>query len=407
MIKKIAVDLLRPGMFIHDLNCNWLDHPFLGSRFVLRSEKAIQRIAKVGIREVYIDTDRGLDAPDAQSAHEVHREIECELNRVADTPAATAKPLATSLPVELHQARRVRQEASRVLTDVMADARLGRQIERERVDHVVDRMVASILRNKDALLSLGRIRHMDQYTFEHSVSVGALMIAFARELGLEPAQIHEVGVGALLHDVGKIHIPDTILNKPGRLTDDEFALMRGHVTHSRDILREAPGISATALAVAAQHHERFDGTGYPDGLAGDAISRYGQMAAIVDVYDAITADRCYHKGEPPTSVLGKLLEWSRFHFSPQLVQQFVRCVGIYPVGTLVRLESGRLAAVIQSGEKGLLHPMVRVFYDSRTRHYISPRDLDLSAPSASGGERIVGFEDPKAWGIDLLQFMPG
>jgi len=399
MIKQVPVEQVVVGMYVHDLNCSWIDHPFASNRFLIRREAEIARIHALGVHEIYIDTNKGIDLPDAPSEAEVQQELQVELDRVVEQGGEEVVP-AVSAREERANAEKVQFEAARLVTSIMGDVRLGRQIEAAKVDHVVDRMVSSIFRNKDALLSLGRIRQMDRYTFEHSVSVAVLLVAFAHELELERKVIHQIGVGALLHDVGKILVPDEILNKPGKLTDEEFKVMRMHVVWSDQLLAKSPGISDIARAVAAEHHERFDGTGYPHGLAGDGISRYGQMAAIVDVYDAITADRCYHKGEEPTRVLRKLLEWSKHHFNPELVQRFIRCVGIYPVGTLVRLESGRLAVVVAAGDKGPLFPVVRVIHDGGTRHYQRTRDIDLSHPGgADAEERIAGYERAETWGI--------
>jgi putative nucleotidyltransferase with HDIG domain len=347
----------------------------------------------MGIKELYIDTGKGADVSPALTREEVLADLQRRLQRVGAEPSTTEAPRVTAREERVY-AERVEREASRLVTNIMQDVRLGKQIEVERVSHVVDGMVSSIFRNPHALMSLGRIRQMDKYTFEHSVSVGVLMLSFARELGLERSVIHEIGVGALLHDIGKIKTPDNILNKPGRLTDDEFEIMRRHVVYSREVLEQTGGVTATALAVAAQHHERYDGSGYPLKLKGDEISQFGQMAAIVDVYDAISADRCYHKGEEPTAVLRKLLEWSRFHFNEALVHQFIRCVGIYPVGTLVRLE------------KGPLFPTVRVVYDANKRQFITPRDIDLSNPTArSGDDRIINCESAEKYGIKVPVFM--
>ncbi|MEW6647846.1 MAG: HD-GYP domain-containing protein [Pseudomonadota bacterium] len=404
-IKKVAVRQLRPGMYIHDLNCGWMDHPFLANSFKIKDLETIQRISAMGIQEVYIDTGKGDDVSAAMTREEVLADLQRRLQRVSAEPSAGEAP-QTSVREERINAERVEREASRLVTNIMQDVRLGKQIEVERVTHVVDGMVSSIFRNPHALMSLGRIRQMDKYTFEHSVSVGVLMLSFAKELGLERDVLHEIGIGALLHDIGKIKTPDQILNKPGKLTDEEFAIMRQHVVFSREVLEQTAGISPTSLAVAAQHHERYDGTGYPLKLKGDEISPYGQMAAIVDVYDAISADRCYRKGEEPTIVLRKLLEWSKFHFNERLVHQFIRCVGIYPVGTLVRLESGRLAIVLEPGEKGPLYPTVRVVYDTNKRQFVTPRDIDLSNPTPrSGDDRIVNCESAEKYGIKIPVFM--
>lgn len=399
-IKKIGVKQLRPGMYVHDLNCGWMDHPFISNRFKIDDLETVRRIVSLGVKELYIDTTKGTDVEDAPVREEVQAELQQRLEDVGE--AASRSGANASVREERAYAANVQREASRVITNIMHDVRLGKQIEVERVSHVIDNMVASIFRNPHALLSLGRIRQVDHYTFEHSVSVAVLLISFARELGLARPVIQEIGIGALLHDVGKLQVPDAILNKPGRLTDEEFAVMRRHVEFSRTLLEQAGGVSPTAIAVAAQHHERYDGSGYPDRLKGDAITPYGQMAAIVDVYDAISADRCYHKGEPPTTVLRRLLEWSKFHFNEELVHQFIRCVGIYPVGTLVRLESGRLAVVVEPGERGPLHPVVRLVYDANKRRHLSLRDIDLSRPGAGGGEdRIVAAESPERWDIRI------
>ena len=210
----------------------------------------------------------------------------------------------------------------------------------------------------------------------------------------------------MVHDVGKMQTPDQILNKPGKLTDEEFVVMRHHVVASREILEITPNISQTALHVAAQHHERFDGSGYPNRLKGDEISRIGQMAAIIDVYDAITSDRVYHKGMAPTEALRKLFEWSKFHFNPELVHAFAKVVGIYPVGVLVRLESERLAVVVEQREASMLQPLVRVMFDARRNHYLKPEDVDLSKPLGRGGaDRIVGHESPEMWRIEPMKFL--
>jgi putative nucleotidyltransferase with HDIG domain len=402
-IKKISSGRLEPGMFIHDLNCGWMDHPFLSTRFKLASAKDARKIAEAGIREVYIDTELGLDVTDAPTDAEVGREIEGELQQVAEEAAAAPR---TPTREELARAGKIHSEANLIMRSIMNDVRLGRQVQVERMEPIVDKMAGSILRNSGALLSLSRIKNKDEYTFQHSVGVAALLIAFCRGLGLDEETIRQAGIGGMVHDVGKMQTPDRILNKPGKLTDEEFTVMRHHVVASREILEVTPNISQTALQVAAQHHERHDGSGYPNRLKGDEISRIGQMASIIDVYDAITSDRVYHKGMLPTDALRKLFEWSKFHFNPELVHAFARVVGIYPVGALVRLESGRLAVVVEHRESNMLHPLVRVMFDSKRNYHLKPEDVDLSRPVGfGGGDRIVGHESPEQWQIDPMKFL--
>jgi putative nucleotidyltransferase with HDIG domain len=403
MIKKISVQQLQPGMFIHDMNCGWMEHPFLTGTLKVKSDKEIEKIAGNGIREVYIDTGKGLDVADAPSETEVKASIAHEMEIIAEK----AKPVeSASLHDEMARSQKVHGEANKIIHSLMQDVRLGKQIELEQVDPIVGKMSESILRNQDALLSLCRIKQKDDYTFLHSVSIGALMMSFARAVELSPEEMRLVGIGGMLHDIGKMKVPDEILNKPGKLTDEEFDIMRSHVVHSRDILSDTPGIAQASLDVAAQHHERFDGSGYPLKLKGSEMSIYGQMASIVDVYDAITSDRCYHKGMEPTVALRKMFEWSKFHFNPELVHTFVRSIGIYPVGTLVMLESGRIGIVIEQREASLAQPLVRVVFNAKKDYYIKPEDVDLSKPLGRGGaDKIVSHESPAKWGIDPHKFM--
>ena len=403
MIKKIRVEQLKPGMYIHDMNCGWMEHPFFSGSLMVKNEKTIGQIIGNGIREVYIDTGKGLDVVDAPTESEVKAEIE---HRMIALVQQTGQAESASLHDELAKSRKVHSEANRIVHSIMQDVRIGKQIELEQVDPVVEHLTDSILRNKDALLSLCRIKQKDDYTFLHSVSIGALLISFARALGLDRNVIRLLGIGGMLHDIGKMKVPDEVLNKPGKLSDEEFAIMKSHVVYSRDILSETPGIDQISLDVAAQHHERHDGSGYPLGLKGSEMSVYGQMAAIVDVYDAITSDRCYHKGMEPTVALRKMFEWSRFHFNPELIHTFVRTIGIYPVGTLVMLESGKIGIVIAQNDKTLTQPLVRVVFNSRKIHYVAPEDIDLSKPFGKGGEdRIVSHESPAKWGIDPQKFL--
>jgi putative nucleotidyltransferase with HDIG domain len=397
LIKRIPVEQLRVGMYVHSLNRDWIDHPFLRNRFWLDDDHQIRRILELGVDEVDIDTEIGRDAPLAPSVEELGQELKPSIERSAQQ--RPPKFQATLLDEERARARRILREASVVAERLMADARLGRQIELDPARQLISQTVASIVRNQDALIGLNRIRSVDRYTFEHSINVAVLMIAFARSLEIEPAVIEEIGLGALLHDVGKSQIPDAILNKPGRLTPEEFEIIRTHVAQGHEILAQSSDLSDVALDVLLEHHERIDGSGYPDAKAGRAISRYGQMAAIIDVYDALTTQRVYHSPMPPYQALRNLLQWSPQQFDRVLVQQFIRCVGIYPVGTLVRLESERLAVVVETGREQLLKPVVRLVYDVARKRRLMPQDLDLARPSAFGQDRIVDAEDPTDWGL--------
>jgi putative nucleotidyltransferase with HDIG domain len=383
-------------MYIEDVNCSWLDHPFVANHFPVNDEKRIQEIRALGIHEVYIDTAKGQDLVDAPTQAEVHREINERMAEIAGE--AIKEAYQAPLQEEVQRARKLHGEANRVVKGMLQDIRLGKQIELELVEPLVEKMVDSIFRNPDALLPLARLKDHDDYTFQHSVSVCALLVSFARGLGLERPIIKEIAIGGLLHDVGKAQVPDEILNKPAKLTDAEFAKMKSHVVQSIIILQNTPGISQIALDVAGQHHERYDGTGYPNKLKGEEISLYGRMGAIVDVYDAITSDRVYHKGMAPTAALGRLLEWSKYHFDPALVRTYVKCVGIYPTGSLVRLVSGRLGVVREQHPDKMMLPKVEVIFHATHKHYLKPEMIDFAVSSQK--DRIAGHEEYEDWGID-------
>jgi putative nucleotidyltransferase with HDIG domain len=403
LLKKISINQLQPGMFVHDLDCAWMDHPFLSNQFAIRSAQDIRKIRKVGVQELYIDTEKGKDVAQAPTADNVRREVQEKLEATPESLATPEKPV--SVFEELDRARKVRHEAEQTVSDIMRDVRLGKQIEIEQIHPVVEKMVSSIFRNDDALLGLTRIRRMDRYTFEHSVSVAVMLVSFAKTMGMQRETIHEMGIGGLLHDIGKTKTPNDILNKPSKLTEEEFTVMREHVVHSREILSRLEGIPTVALNVAAEHHERYDGSGYPAGIKGEEISEHGQMASIVDVYDAVSADRVYHKGMEPHDVLRKLIEWSKHHFEPKLVQHFIQCVGIYPAGTMVELTSGELAVVIATGSNGLFHPLVRVVDDRKRDIYLSPRDIDLSNQPEGMEQGIQCAVAPERWGIRPERFL--
>lgn len=401
MIKRIKVEYLCPNMFIHDFNCGWLENPFFSSQMLIKDEKAIKTILSSGIREVYIDTGKGIDVRDAETEEEVKQDIQSEIIKILK-----ASHPAISAPVqeELQTARRLKMEAKKIVTNIMQDVRMGKQIEVEAVDNVVEKMVDSIFRCRDALLTLSKLKQKDEYTFMHSVNVCVLMISFCKTIGIEKSTIRRVGTGALLHDIGKMMVPQNILNKPDKLTNEEYMLMKEHVVHGINILAHTPGIYPEAIEVASQHHERYDGSGYPGKLKGNELSRFGQMASIVDVYDAITSDRVYHKGIESAEALRKLLEWSRYHFHPGHVELFIEMVGVYPIGTLVRLESGLLAIVVEHGVESLFKPVVLAMYDTGKNKPVPPFKINL-AKSNEDSDRIVATEDPTRWNIKPLEYI--
>ncbi|WP_426173090.1 HD-GYP domain-containing protein [Massilia sp. TWR1-2-2] len=403
MLKKIDASQLKVGMYIHDLSCDWMTHPFARSRFLLTQDDEIGKIRAAGIHVVVIDDTRGLDVQDAPTVAEADACIEAELTVIAAAPVIVTR---VSLGEEVQRAALIRHQATSLVRSVMQDARMGKAIELDKVSPMVQSITESILRNPGALMGLLRIKSADDYTFLHSVSVCTLLVAFCRSRGMDAATTYEAGLGGLLHDTGKALVPDRILNKPGPLTAEEFDVIKRHPRDGYDLLLRSEGIGPIPLDITLHHHERLDGSGYPDKQGGTTISELAQMAAIVDVYDAITADRCYHKGLSPAEALRKIYEWSKCHLNPGYVQAFMRCVGIYPVGTMVMLASGRLAVVIEPHQTNLLAPKVNVFFNSKSKVYIKPETVDLSrALGFGGGDKIVGHEAPAKWHVDPMKFL--
>ncbi|MBI1751368.1 MAG: HD-GYP domain-containing protein [Acidobacteria bacterium] len=398
-IKRVKVEDLKAGMYVHDLNCGWLQHGFLRQQFLLKSDDQIAKMKKQGLDEIYIDTDKGGDVAGAPTQGEIERVIAKQMKETAAVGAALA-PARVSQQEESAAAKRIMGDAIGVVDGLLTDVRLGKQLDPEKAKPLVKAMHASVLRNPGALISLSRLKSADTYTFQHSVSICALLVSFCQSMGMDAATVEEAGLGGLLHDVGKMKVPNEILNKPGKLTDDEFTVMKSHASISMDLLEGIPGVSRMVIQIAGEHHEKVAGGGYPRGISGEEISQIGRMTAIVDVYDALTSNRIYHKAKEPSEVLKKLLEWSGSHLDGDLVQQYIRTLGIYPVGSLVRLSNDRLAVVVEQGED-LLRPTVRIIYDIGRKLKLQPRDLVLTP----GTEQIVDYEEPSDWRLDPTLFL--
>ncbi|MCK7547691.1 HD-GYP domain-containing protein [Marinobacter koreensis] len=401
MIKRIPVSALKVGMYITDLNNDWIPHNTQRKRGFIKREETIEKIRQMGVKYIYIDTGRGLDTQDAETAGEVDRRNEAALQKAGETsPGLRA---ATPMEEEIVIAQQIHSQAQGLVGSFLNNVKMGTAVDVAPIHQLADELQNSVFRNANALSCLGRIREKDNYLLEHSVNLSVLMSLFGNFRKLSSDVLHQTIVGALLHDLGKILTPDEILHKPGRLTAEEFEVMKLHARHSRDILSSTEGIGEISVITAAQHHEKLDGSGYPEGLKGDEISEYGRMVAITDVYDAITADRVYHKGMTPTQGLKKLLEWSGDHLDPVLVKQFIRCLGLYPVGSLVLLESGRLGVVVETNDHDQRLPVVRLMYHTRFRMPIPVETLDLSKPNVQ--DHIIRAVDPDDYHIDIRKFL--
>lgn len=378
-----------------------MDHPFWKKSFRLETEKDLTTLRNSAIAEVWIDTELGRDVDTGVAITTEETAtfvVSSELARAQATSPAQAK---TSLSEELFHARQLIAQSKVAITSMFQEIRMGNVINVAEAGGLVDEITRSIERNPEAFLNLARLKNVDDYTYLHSVAVCGLMIALGKQLGLTGQDLKNSGIAGLLHDAGKALIPNEILNKPSKLTDDEFAVIKNHPRLGWEVLNLAEGIDPIALDVCLHHHERVDGKGYPNQISGDQLTLFARMGAVCDVYDAITSHRCYKPGWEPAESIRKMAEWRDGHFDEKVFRAFVKTIGIYPSGSLVRLKSGRLAIVLEQSGKSLLTPLVKVFFSIKSNAPIMPEILDLSRSQ----ETIIGSEDPSQWGFDLKRIL--
>ncbi|HEY4066949.1 MAG TPA: HD-GYP domain-containing protein [Burkholderiaceae bacterium] len=391
VLKTVPIQQLRAGMFLHQVAGSWMDHPFWRSRFTLRGDGDLEKLRDNGIREVVIDTERGLDI-----------DIAVEPRVAVDEPQAAVAPPPVLAQVggEYVDAARLCAKSLEVVSAVFREARLGRAVDAQACLPLVEEIVESVMTSQDTLVTMARIKTADTYTYMHAVAVSTLMIALARQIGLPAPLIREAGLAGLLHDIGKVQMPTELLGKNGRLNEKELALMRTHALRGKQLLVEGGSAGAAVLDTALHHHERADGSGYPDRLSGDKISLFARMGAVCDVYDAVTSRRPYRAPWDPGEAMREMAQ-AKGQFSDAVFQSFVKAVGIYPTGSLVRMQSEKLAVVIGQSKESLLTPRLKVFYDVGERHLIQPFELDLSDSNRT--DRIAGVEPPGAWRFPDLE----
>lgn len=405
-LREVTLDDLRPGMYVADLGRRWWSHGFLRRRFLLRDAGDIERLRGEGIRQVVIDLNQGARPQPAvrePALQDPFDSLDRRLREAAGARRARARE-TVSLEEERWRVRKLGADAGQVVRTLMEDIRLGRTADFRRTEDVVDRFMDSVGRQPDALIPQLRLKDRDAYGDQHALSITAMVIALGNTLDMDADTVRQAAQGALLQDMGKACIPERILAKPGRLNDFEYARMRSHVPESLRLLEDLPWIGDLTLRVVTEHHERVDGSGYPHRLAGDAISLHAQAAALVEAYDALTSDRPFQAGIEPTEALRELFTGAGRQFRPDLVPALVRTLGVYPVGSLVRLSNATLAVVTRQNRHRPLQPEVRVIFDLRQKRYLRPYDLDLARRLEVPD--IVAAESYLRHGIDPRRWMP-
>ena len=389
MLKKIAISLVRTGMFVDSVEGPWLEHSLWRTGFSIKDEETLARVRQCGAAECWIDISKGSDV--ALATPVVH---------AAPSLAPAAKAIVRkSMADELQNASNVLKRAKEVVNSLFAEARMGNALDTSECRPLVNDIVDSVDRNADALISLCRLKIADEYTYMHSVSVCALMVSLGRQLGLDDASCREAGMAGLLHDLGKAAMPQDILNKPGKLTDEEFTIIKSHPVKGHELLIANGVDSERVLDVCRHHHERMDGKGYPDALAPENISLIARMSAVCDVYDAITSNRPYKAGWDPAESVARMASWQG-HFDPRVLQTFVKTIGIYPVGSLVRMASGKLGVVVEQNPAKLTAPKLKLFFSTKSGMPLQPKLIDLMDTHVT--DRIVGREPPEKWNFGYL-----
>ncbi|MDR2947284.1 MAG: HD-GYP domain-containing protein [Candidatus Adiutrix sp.] len=393
MLKKIPTRDLKPGMFVADLGRGWLNHPWKTKSKLLESFDEIRELAEFGITEVVVDTEKS-QAPPAAAAKPAPapKAPAAKAAPAASVPKAPFKTLpdpVCGLEVELPKAAKAYGKALDTSKALVAACRMNKKIEISVVQENVDELVESVSRNRDALMALMKLRRFDDYTYTHSLNVSVLAISAGKSLGLPDDELRMLGLGTMFHDLGKTRIPGHILNKPGKLTDEEFAIMRNHSAMSGQIILEQQlQVEDIVYKIARHHHERFDGSGYPDRIKGEDIHHLVTVCGLSDVYDALTSDRVYHKGRSPHEALKFIYGLRGVHFEADWVDRFVQSVGIYPPGTVVQLNTDHVAVVMDINQAALHAPLVKIIADPAGMISSRPKLVNLADQAEAGDIKI-------------------
>ncbi|MBV8623049.1 MAG: HD-GYP domain-containing protein [Herbaspirillum sp.] len=404
MLKKIKVEDLVLGMYFCGFEAAWLDHPFWKNKFLLKNDADLKQAHASGIAYCWIDISKGLDV-----GLEEDEDEDEEVTALADAPAAPAPasepPPAPAIDATLLDAVALRETAKKATKAMFSEARMGRVLDMDRCVSVVEDIAGSVFQSPNGMLSVLRLKLADEYTYLHSVAVCALMVALGRTLGMDEKSCREAGLGGFLHDVGKAFIPHELLNKPGKLTEDEFTLIKKHPELGYKYLSQDPNVPDYARDVCLHHHEKIDGNGYPQALRSGSISLYARMAAICDVYDALTSDRPYKRAWDPAEAISTMATWTG-HFDRAMFLAFVKTLGIYPVGSIVKLESGRSGFVIRQNAQDLTRPVLKVFRYNDDMQVSDTEILDLLAtPEADTIVARGGEEWARLSHLDSMQLL--
>ncbi len=404
---KVTPEYLTQGMYVTELDRPWLESPFLFQGFLINCDELLEQVKSV-CDFVFIDIE--LSDPD----------IRGQLQVLASRPVTTTlKPTTTSTfqsdEVEqqdylkkLRQARITFNKTNQYINQALEDARLGTSIDTRQAKQLVSELADQVITSQHALVWLTFLKNRDEYTANHCVNVCILALSFGHCLGLTKQQLNEVGLGGLLHDLGKMKIPDHILNKPGKLTADEFDIIKQHPELGFQLLKNEKELSMQVLDAVLHHHERKKAQGYPDQLSENKIPLLTQIISIVDVYDAVTSDRCYHDGMSPYEALNNIYKWAENDFNKEMVESLIKCLGIYPIGSLVELDNGMVGVVISASKSARLRPMIMLVLDKNKQYFKKRKILNLANPRWRTGSHAIEIGqilNPSSYAINIKQII--
>lgn len=410
--KRIHVDLLQPGMYVAKLDRPWIETPFSLQGFYVRDLTDIDLLRRY-CREVVIDVSRSRVVADpVQHATGTVRASGSAVSKTETSVQANAakKRIPTyrttvAMPQEAAASRVLHEELSASLAEVYAEIRTGSIRDIKATEKYASQMVDSVLRNPDAMVWLSRVKSIDSYSYHHALRCSVWAIVFGRHLGLSKKVLDKLALGAMLMDIGKAKLPAGLLAKRTVLTAEERAELRRHVQYSYEILSNMPGIDPQVLQIVAEHHERYDGSGYPRALSGRDISPLGKIAGLVDTYDAMTSERPYARALTSVEAVSKLYELRGAEFQAQLVEEFIQAIGVYPTGTLVHLSSREVAVVVAQNPDRRLRPKLMLVLDANQRALAQPSYLDMMTVTHDArGEplRILTSLKPGSFGVDPM-----
>ncbi len=389
MLRSIKKRDLKLGMFVIMYGRGTDSSPIVFANEYVQSEERLRELQTADVDEFSVDDSlfKAVAAPPPVS--------------IAPEQVARAAALAEELPV----AEKLYNEALSHARDFMDDVRKGKDVDYREATPVVDSFIESVFRNDAAAATMFKLKRFDEYSYTHCINVAVLSIILGKHVGLDKATLRDIGIAGMFHDVGKARIPEAILNKPGKLSPQEFHVMKTHVLESYKIMREQKGLPADVLRGILEHHERYDGTGYPRGIARGDIGNYARVISVVDVYDALTSKRCYRDAVPASSALRQMYDWRETTFPPRSIESFIKCIGVYPVGSFVRLSSGEYAVVACNNAATTTRPVVKVVLDANL-NMKKPALVDLAMANLGGaGMEIMECLNPAMYRIDVAKML--